>query len=131
VVVREVSMSEQYLHSKLTERAIGLAIKVHEGLGPGLPEKLYQRALYLELQRDGIEFKREVKIGIKYGKVRIGYQIIDFVIENKVLVEVKAVNEINDIHIGQLISYLKVTGLRIGLILNFAKTKLEIKRIKV
>ena len=120
-----------YLYSELTKKIIGQAIKVHEKLGPGLPEKLYQRALYLEFQRNRMKFKREAKITIKYDKVRIGYQQVDFIIEDKIIIEIKSVKEINNIHIGQLISYLKASGLNIGLILNFAKTKLEIKRIKV
>lgn len=122
---------ETYLHSNLTKKIIGLAIKVHNELGSGYPEKIYQRALYLELKRYIKKFEREKKIAIKYNKVIVGYQILDFIVENKVVVEFKAVNELTNIHAGQMVSYLKATNCRIGLILNFAKPKLEIKRIKL
>lgn len=118
-----------YPLSDLTERIIKVAIDVHKSLGPGFTEKIYQRALYLELKRANLKFSREKKITIMFKKVNLGYDTIDFDVENKVLLELKSVSEINQIHIAQLLSYLKAANRKVGLILNFAKPVLEIKRI--
>lgn len=120
---------EKYPHSKLTERVIGIAIQIHKKLGPGYVEKIYQRALYLELKRNGIKFQREKKVDIYYNNANLGYEKVDFDIESEIIVELKAVSEIQDIHKAQLISYLKAANRKVGLILNFAKEKLEIKRV--
>jgi GxxExxY protein len=118
-------------HGEITREIIGLAMKVHNELGPGFVEKVYQRAMYLELKPSKLKFEREKKIGIVYKKALIGYGQVDFIVDNKVLVELKAVTEINDIHIAQMISYLKAAKKQVGLILNFAGKKLEWKRVVV
>jgi GxxExxY protein len=115
--------------NKLTEQVIGLAIKVHKELGPGFVEKIYQRALYLELNNTGIRLEREKKVPIYYNKAKLGYQKVDFIVENKVILELKTVSEIQKLHQAQLLSYLKTSKCQVGLILNFAKPKLEIKRM--
>ncbi|MBL7150530.1 GxxExxY protein [Candidatus Microgenomates bacterium] len=118
-------------HSKLTQQIIGIAIKIHKQLGPGFREKYYQRAMYLELQRTNLKFEREKKIRIPYGKITLGYHIIDFIIENKIIVELKSMKSLTDVEIGQLTTYLKLTGCEIGLLLNFGQPTLEIKRVKI
>jgi len=118
-------------YSKLTQQIIGIAIKVHKNIGPGFREKYYQRAMYLELQKSKLTFEREKKIPILYGKVILGYHILDFVVENKVIVEIKSMKELTEVEFGQLSVYLKLTGYKIGLLLNFGKPTLEIKRIKI
>ena len=123
--------AQRYPLSDLTKRVIGCAINVHKKLGPGFVEKIYQAALAKEFVKEGLKFTREDKITIKYDGKVIGYQIVDFVIEGKVIVELKAVSELSNIHSGQLVSYLKAANLEIGLVLNFAKNRLEIKRIKL
>ena len=120
-----------YPYSNLTGQIIGLAIKVHKVLGSAYEEKIYQRALYLELQRSGLKFEREKEISINYGQIRIGKKKLDFIIDNKIIVELKKVDKIADVHIAQVVSYLKTLNLEIGLILNFGQSKLEIKRVKV
>lgn len=124
-----MSTDNTYRYSELTERIIKIAINVHKSLGPGFVEKIYQRALYLEFKNNRLKFNREKKIDVIYKKVNLGYEQIDFDIEEKVLIEVKAVSEINAIHISQLLSYLKAAKRNIGLILNFAKPTLDIKRV--
>lgn len=121
----------KYPYSDLTGRIIALAIKVHKALGSAHSEKIYQRALYLEFQRSGLKFEREKEFSVKYGKVRIGKKILDFVVERKIVVEIKKVDAVGKVHIAQVASYLETLGLQIGLILNFGKSKLEIKRVKV
>ncbi|MBI2327564.1 GxxExxY protein [Candidatus Curtissbacteria bacterium] len=120
-----------YKHSNLTGKIIELAIKVHKNLGSAYEEKLYQRALYLELQRSGLRFEREKEISINYGNVRIGKKKLDFVVDGKIVVELKKIDAIDKVHVAQVVSYLKTLGLSVGLILNFGNSKLEIKRVVV
>lgn len=115
--------------NKLSNKMIGIAINVHKSLGPGFVEKIYQRAMYLDLQRLGYTFRRETKIPLTYQGVTIGYQELDLIIDDKLIIETKAVSEINNIHVAQTISYLKATGCKLALILNFAQPTLQIKRL--
>jgi len=123
-------LQEKYsLYKSLTQQVIGLAINVHKKLGPGFVERLYQRAMYLELKNSGLKFQREKKIIVRYNNAIIGYEQVDFDVEEKLLVELKAVSEIQDIHKAQLLSYLKASGRKLGIIINFAKEIIEIKRV--
>lgn len=122
-------MSGKYPNSDLTSKIIGIAIKAHKKLGPGFVEKIYQRALYLDFKKNNFNFEREAKININYNGVNLGYEKVDFIVENKVIVELKAVSEILDIHKAKMLSYLKASGCKIGLIINFARQIIEIKRV--
>lgn len=124
-----MAINNKYLYSDLTNKVIKLAISVHKKLGPGFTEKVYQRAMYLELKYSGLKFEREKRIDIYYNTANLGYEKVDFIVEGKILLELKAVSEIQEIHRAQVISYLKAANLKIGLILNFAKEKLQIKRV--
>ena len=119
----------KYLYSDLTEKIIGAAINVHKILGPGYPEKIYQRALSEELKKQAVPFNREEKFRVFYNDKDVGYETVDFCVYNKIIVELKAVREILDLHSKQVVSYLRGRKLKLGLILNFGKSKLEIKRI--
>lgn len=119
----------KYLYSDLTEKIIGAAITVHKQLGPGYPEKIYQRALSEELKKQEIPFNREEKFRVFYDDKDVGYEIMDFCAYDKIAIELKDVREIIDLHSKQLVSYLKGRKLRLGLILNFGKSKLGIKRV--
>lgn len=85
----------------------------------------------MELQRSGLKFEREKEIVITYGKIIIGKKKLDFIVDNKIIVELKKVDKIDDVHVAQVVSYLKTLNLEIGLIFNFGQSKLEIKRVKV
>lgn len=124
-----MSVKNEYQYSDLTDKIIKIAIDIHKTLGPGFVEKIYQRALYLEFKSNKIKFYREKKIMVAYKNVNLGYEKVDFDVEEKVLVEVKAVVEINEIHKAQLLSYLKGANRKVGLLLNFARPTLEIKRV--
>lgn len=126
-----MAVNKNYLHSDITDKIIGAASKVHKELGPGLVEKLYQRALKIELSKNGVNAEREKRINMRYNGVNIGFDKVDFDVESKVLVEIKAVAELSEIHRAQMISYLKSSGRRIGLLINFGRMRLEIKRIIV
>lgn len=115
--------------NKLTEQVIGIAIGVHKQLGPGMAEKIYQRVLYLELKKSNLEFERECKIVVKWGKVIVGYHIVDFKINDILIVEIKATGETQELHKYQLLSYLKAANKPLGLLLNFGAPTLGIKRM--
>jgi len=112
----------------LSNRIIGYGIKIHKALGPGFIEKIYSKAFAYELEKDKIKFTREKPIKVKYEGLLLGEHRLDFLIEDEVILELKAVYEINNFHIAQILSYLKATDKKLGLILNFSRSKLEIKR---
>ena len=113
----------------LSRKIIGAAIEVHRALGPGFLENIYEEALKVDFTEHGFQFESQKEIKIEYLGVVVGIHRLDLVVENKIIIELKAVKEFVDIHFAQLRSYLKATGLKVGLLLNFAKPTLEIKRI--
>lgn len=117
-----------YKYSDLTEKIIGCSMKVHTFLGNGFPEVIYQRSLAIELEKSGINFNRELEQDIYYDNIKVGTRIVDFLIENKVLVELKALGEINENHYSQVLNYLKAYKLEIGLLINFGAKSLQFKR---
>jgi GxxExxY protein len=118
-----------YQFEVLSRRIIGAAIEVHRELGPGFLEHIYEEALKIEFSEHDLNFESQKEIKIKYLGTEVGSHRLDLLVENKIIIELKAVKEFNDIHFAQLISYLKATGLKVGLLLNFAKPTLEIKRV--
>ena len=108
------------LEEKLSEAVIGAAIEVHRVLGPGLLESAYQRCMEHELELRGIPFRRQVGLPVTYKSVRLdcGY-IMDLVIDGRIVVELKAVETLNDLHEAQLMTYLRLSRIRVGLLLNF------------
>jgi GxxExxY protein len=112
--------------SQLTHRIVGAAINVHRALGPGLLESAYQACLEYELLQAGLEFRRQVALPVHYCGVRVecGYRV-DLIIAEQVIVEVKAVETLTRVHQAQMITYLKLTGCPVGLLLNFNVTSLR------
>ena len=115
--------------NKLTNKIIGIAIEVHKTLGPGFDEKIYSNALDEEFNRARVRYNRERIVDVKYKNKKIGEKRIDFLIEDELILELKAVDGIGRLYLAQMISYLKALDKRLGLILNFASGKLEIKRV--
>jgi GxxExxY protein len=113
----------------LTERIIGAAIHVHRHLGPGFLEKIYENALKVEFLKRGIIFHQQASIRIVYNGELIGMHRLDLLVENKVVVEIKSVKSIDDIHLATVFSYLKATNLDVGLILNYCAPTLKIRRV--
>jgi GxxExxY protein len=113
-------MSAPQANDRLTERIIGFAIEVHRQLGPGLLESAYEECLCYELQQSGLTFRRQVPLPVVYKAVRLdcGYRI-DVVVEERVILELKTVERLIPVHEAQLLTYLKLSGMRIGLLLNF------------
>jgi GxxExxY protein len=118
--------------NNLTRSIIGSAIEVHKELGPGLLESTYEACLFYELKQKGFFVEKQKILPVKYKEIEleVGYRI-DLLVENQVLVELKSVKEILPIHSAQLLSYLKISNLQIGLLFNFNETKLVdgVKRI--
>ena len=114
---------------ELTGKIIGCAIEVHKKLGPGFLESIYQAALPMELIKQDLRIEAQKGIKILYDDKEIGFHRLDLVVEEQVIVELKTVTEFNDSHLAQLRSYLKATGLKVGLLLNFAKETLKVKRV--
>ena len=102
---------------------------VHYKLGSGFPEVIYQRAMAIEMDREGLENKSEVTMPIFYDNIKIGTRRLDSFVENKVLVEYKATSELNNNHLAQAINYLEAFNLNIGLLINFGAKSLEFKRV--
>lgn len=108
------------LFEELTEKIIGAAIDVHKELGPGLLENVYSECLSYELSRNNLKFKREVYLPVKYkDKIMDCNYRIDFIIEDKVIIELKSVESLLKIHEAQLITYLKLSNIKLGLLINF------------
>ena len=119
----------RYSFDLLSERIIGAAIQVHRELGPGFLESIYEEALKVELSKSQIKYETQKEIKIKYRDEEVGSHRLDMIVENQIIVELKATKDLADVHYAQLRSYLKATGFKIGLLLNFAKPTVEIKRI--
>lgn len=103
----------------LSEKIIGCAIEVHRNLGPGLLESLYEKALCYEFGQVGLRYKAQVVVPILYKGTPLGEHRIDLIVEDSIILELKAVDKIDPIFKAQLLSYLKITGLKLGFLLNF------------
>ena len=120
-------MSE-LLFAELTYQIIGAAMEVHKTLGPGFLEAVYEAALAFELQRLGLSFERQKVLPVYYKGMVIGEYRADFVIENSVIIELKAQKALTAVDEAQLINYLKATGIRVGLLFNFGAKSLQHER---
>ena len=118
--------------NRLTEQIIGCAIKVHKALGPGLLESAYQECLLFELKKAGLSVVKEKALPLVYEEVKLdcGYRI-DLLVDNRIVIEIKSVDALNDVHIAQVLTYLKLSNCQIGLLINFNVVQLTngIKRL--
>ncbi len=121
---------KESIKDKLTFEIIGCAMKVHSALGNGYQEVIYQNALAIELRKSKIDFLREKEMPIYYDGEEIGTRRADFLIENKVIVELKAKIKLEDVHLAQGLNYLVAYNMDKGLLLNFGAKSLEVKRLK-
>ena len=122
-------IDERYKHSELTSRIIGCAMEVHKILGNGFQEVIYQRALAIEFNKAGISYAREFEMLIHYKGEHIGTRRVDFLVEGEVAVELKAVIQLEDVHLAQAINYLEAYRLEVGLLINFGSKSLTFKRV--
>ena len=122
-------IKEEYKYSELTGRIIGCAMEVHRVLGNGFQEVIYQRAMEIEMASQSLSFKREFDMPIYYKMQQIGTRRVDFLVDEKISVELKAIIKFEDIHFAQAINYLEAYNLEIGLLINFGETSLNFKRL--
>jgi len=113
----------------ITESIIGCAYTVANTLGHGFIEKIYENALNHELSKNGLRVKQQYPIQVMYDGVVVGDYVADLLVNDQILLEIKAVNKIQDAHIAQCLNYLKATGYKICLLINFGKSRVEIKRV--
>jgi len=114
---------------ELTHKIIGAAMEVHKHLGNGFQEVVYQRALAIEMQMQNIPFVREQEMSLQYKGYDIGTRRVDFFVDDKIMVELKAVINLEDVHLAQAINYLEAYDLEIGLLINFEAKSLQFKRV--
>ena len=122
-------INEQYLHSAITASIIGCAMEVHRHLGNGFQEVVYQRALAIEMNMKGLSFEREKEMPLQYKGFEIGARRVDFFVDGKIMVEIKAVSQLDEVHLAQAINYLEAYAMQTGLLINFGSKSLQFKRV--
>lgn len=122
-------MVEEYKYKEITGKIIGAAMHVHKVLGNGFQEVIYQRALEIEFSYFGLNFKREFEMPIYYREQQIGTRRVDFLVEEVISVELKAIIKLEDVHLAQAINYLEAYNIEVGLLINFGSKSIEFKRL--
>lgn len=122
-------IKEQYIHSDITSEILNVAFEVHKIIGPGFVESVYQKAMLVECGLRNIESDSEIELPIYYKNIKVGSRRADLLIKKKVIVELKAVTDLNDNHLAQAINYLEAFNLEVGLLLNFGGNSLQYKRV--
>ena len=117
------------IEDPLTHKVIGCAMTVHNTLGNGFQEVIYQRCLAIEMEREGLNFAREKEMNINYRDVVVGTRRVDFLVEERILVELKALIKLEEIHLAQSLNYLEAFNMDTGLLINFGGRSLEFKRL--
>ena len=116
-------------HENITRKIIAAAMRVHTAIGSGFQEVIYQRALAIELDSENLAFSRELELPIHYGEQLIGSRRADFIVEDSIMLELKAIDKLEDLQVAQALNYLHAYKLEIGLLINFGGKSLEFKRV--
>jgi len=116
-------------YEDITHKIIGCAMKVHSALGNGFQEVIYQRALAIEFEKQGLGYQREMEMTIQYDGIDIGTRRVDFFVEDLIMVELKALIQLEDVHLAQAMNYCQAYNLPIGLLINFGSKSLHFKRV--
>lgn len=124
-------IKQEYKYSDITKKIIGCAMKVHSSLGNGFQEVIYQRALAIEMSKNGLSFEREMEMDIYYDNEHIGTRRVDFFVEGKVMVELKALVNLEKVHLAQALNYLEAYKIDVGLLINFGAPSLQFKRLTI
>lgn len=119
----------ELIEAELSERIIGCCIRVHRELGPGFLEKVYEEALAIELARAGLKFERQKLVIVRYEGIPVGEHRLDYLVEARVVLEFKACKEIEEVHLAIGRAYVKAVGVSLALVVNFARPKLEVRRV--
>ena len=123
-------IKNEYKYSAETARIIGCAMRVHAALGNGFSEVIYQRALEIEMRDHDISFSREYVMTVYYKQHQVGTRRVDFLVDDVISVELKAVIQLEDVHLAQAINYLEAYDLEVGLLINFGSKSLDVKRVR-
>lgn len=129
MIILKNMIKEEYKYSALTARIIGCAMEVHKFLGNGFQEVIYQRALEYEMKSQGLSFAREYEMPVFYKGKQVGTRRVDFLVEESVSVELKALTRLEPVHLAQAINYLEAYNLEVGLLINFGETSLKFHRL--
>jgi GxxExxY protein len=121
--------NEQFKFAPITRSIIGCAMAVHNQLGNGFQEIIYHRALAIEMTKQGLKFQDEVEVVIFYNGISIGKRRVDFLVESVIPVEIKAVKELENVHLAQAINYLEAYKMEVGLLINFGSIRMQFHRI--
>jgi GxxExxY protein len=119
----------EFLYKELSYKIIGLAMEVHRELGSGFLEKVYENALMILFEQNNIKAKQQENIKVKFRNKVIGDYIADIIVDDLIILELKCCKKIDPVHKAQLSNYLKATGKKVGIILNFGKNSLEVERV--
>ncbi len=122
-------INEKYIHSDITAEILNVAFEVHKIIGPGFVESVYLRSMIVEFGLRNLETDSEIELPIYYKNIRVGSRRADLLIKKKIIVELKAVIELNDTHLAQAINYLEAFNLEVGLLINFGSKSLQYKRV--
>ena len=124
-------MTTNYLHSDITSIIIKAFYNVYNALGYGFLEKVYENSMIIELNKLGLNCRKQVPLKVYYDDVKVGDYFADIIVEDKVIIELKSIESLNDVHLAQVITYLKLSGCKLGLLMNFnvKSLKLGIKRV--
>jgi GxxExxY protein len=122
-------VNDTYKHSDISGLIIGCAMKVHGTLGNGFQEVIYQRCLAIEMEKRGLKFAREMEMPIYYEGINVGTRRVDFLVADLIMVELKAVSKLDEVHFAQCLNYLEAYKLETGLLLNFGAKSLEVRRV--
>ena len=124
-----MNTDKKFLYKDLTGEVIEAAFEVHNTLGCGMLEKVYENAIVKELELRGKTVTQQKEFRVEYKGQEVGIYIADVIVEDKVILEVKTVQKIDDVHRAQLLNYLQISGLRVGLLMNFSKPRLQYERL--
>ncbi len=116
-------------YEELTRKIIGCAMRVHSALGNGFQEVIYQRSLEIEMGLEGLSFVREMEMPLFYREIQVGTRRVDFFVENLILVEIKAVIQLENVHLAQAKNYLEAFNMEVGLLINFGSISMTFKRL--
>jgi GxxExxY protein len=121
---------KEYKYKEITEKIIGASMKVHSALGNGFQKVIYQRALEIEMEESGLKFARELSMPVHYKGRQIGERRVDFFVEDKIMVELKAIIQLENVHLAQAKNYLEAYNMQVGLLINFGSISLQFKRLE-
>ncbi|MEX2116603.1 MAG: GxxExxY protein [Bacteroidota bacterium] len=116
-------------YKEITRKIIGCAMRIHSALGNGFQEVIYQRCMAIEMDKERLDFAREFEMPVLYQGVEVGTRRVDFLVQQKISVELKAVIRLEDVHLAQALNYLEAYNLEVGLLINFGAKSLEFKRL--